>query len=135
MIETSTLKTIKKIIDYFSCDYKKIVSIFEKSTMGTEYMEEKKKMSIRINALEARCKSSQFLLEDIISSLKTNGEGLSEIKKYENQVSQLLNDIRCELNKNNLLEMIKHLEKIPTVMSEIDNEIKTQIETTHATLH
>ena len=133
--ETNTLRTIKKMLDDLSNEYVQILNTFDKSTMSTESMEEEKKMSIRINALEIRCKSSQFLLENIITSLNKNGKGLAQIEKYRNQVSKLLSDIREELGKNNLLEMIGYLEEIPTVMSEIDNEVKAQIEKTHKTLH
>ena len=133
--ETNTLKTIKKMLDDLSNEYVQILNTFDKSTMRTESMEEEKKMSIRINSLEIRCKSSQFLLENIITSLTKNGKGLAQNEKYRNQVSKLLSDIREELGKNNLLEMIGYLEEIPTVMSEIDNEVKAQIEKTHKTLH
>lgn len=135
MTEIDALKTIKKMLDNFSDEYRQIVNTFDQSTMGAESMEEEEKMSIRMKALETRCKKSQFLLEDIITSLKVNGKNFIQMEKYQNQVSLLLTNIRDELGKNDLLKMIKYLEEIPAVMSGIDNEIKAQIDKIPGALH
>lgn len=130
MTHNDILLTIEQTLQGFSQEYEQIVDAFEQSVKGTESMEETKKDSVRMEALEVRCKNSQFLLERIIASFKANGNGWTQIEKYENQVSQLLSDIRDELHKNNLLEMIKRLEKIPFIMSQIDTELKTQMQKT-----
>ena len=105
--------------------------------MNTEHLAEEKKIKIRMNALEIRCKNSQFLLENVITALTLNTEdkGVNQVAEYKDTVSNLLSSIRNELNKNNLLEMIKHLEKIPGVMSEIDNKIRIAIGIDSKTLH
>lgn len=129
------LVTIKQALDECSKEYSQIVNTFEQSTRDTEAMEEEQKMKVRMDALEIRCKDSQFLLEKIIRELSAESEDQALIKEYENKVVCLLNDIRQEINNNNLLEMIKQLENIPVVMSEIDEDIIAIAQKTSSTIH
>ncbi|KAF3977306.1 MAG: hypothetical protein HFP77_07740 [Methylococcales symbiont of Iophon sp. n. MRB-2018] len=130
------LAIIKQKLDKFAGEYKQIVDVFDKGTMNTEHLPEEEKMKIRMNALESRCKNSQFLLENIITAFNAEDKGLNQITECKNAVSNLLSNIRNELNKNELLEMIKCLEKIPSVMSEIDKKISSLlIETDSDILH
>ncbi|KAF3978766.1 MAG: hypothetical protein HFP77_00225 [Methylococcales symbiont of Iophon sp. n. MRB-2018] len=103
--------------------------------MNTEHLPEEEKIKIRMNALEIRCKNSQFLLENIITAFNTEDKGLNQITECKDTISNLLSNIRNELDKNELLEMIKCLEKIPSVMSEIDKKISGLIETDSKILH
>ncbi|WP_423907785.1 hypothetical protein [Candidatus Spongiihabitans sp.] len=137
MSNKEILSIIKQKLDNFADEYKQIVNVFDESTMNTEHLAEEKKIKIRMNALEIRCKNSQFLLENVITALTLNTEdkGVNQVAEYKDTVSNLLSSIRNELNKNNLLEMIKHLEKIPVVMSEIDNKISIAIGIDSKTLH
>ena len=137
MSNKEILSIIKQKLDNFADEYKQIVNVFDESTMNTEHLAEEKKIKIRMNALEIRCKNSQFLLENVITALTLNTEdkGVNQVAEYKDAVSNLLSSIRNELNKNNLLEMIKHLEKIPVVMSEIDNKIRIAIGIDSKTLH
>ncbi|KAF3981334.1 MAG: hypothetical protein HFP81_07295 [Methylococcales symbiont of Hymedesmia sp. n. MRB-2018] len=127
MSNKETLLVIKQKLDSFADEYKQIVNVFDKSTMNTEHLAEEKKMKIRMNALEIRCKNSQFLLENVITALNAEDKEINQVAECKNTVSDLLSSVRNELNKNNLLEMIKHLEKIPVVMSIVDNSIGNKI--------
>ncbi|KAF3980787.1 MAG: hypothetical protein HFP76_00280 [Methylococcales symbiont of Iophon sp. n. MRB-2018] len=129
------LSIIKQKLDNFAGEYKQIVNVFDKSTMNTEHLPEEEKIKIRMNALEIRCKNSQFLLENIITAFNTEDKGLNQITECKDTISNLLSNIRNELDKNELLEMIKCLEKIPSVMSEIDKKISGLIETDSKILH
>ncbi|SMM99389.1 hypothetical protein SPONN_518 [uncultured Candidatus Thioglobus sp.] len=129
------LLVIKRKLDGFADEYKRIVNVFDESTMNTEHLVEEEKMKIRMDALEVRCKSSQFLLENVITALNAEDKGINQVVECKNTVSSLLSDIRNELTQNNLLELIKHLERIPVVMSEIDNTIKIATEVGSKTLH
>ncbi|SMM99343.1 hypothetical protein SPONL_538 [uncultured Candidatus Thioglobus sp.] len=129
------LLVIKRKLDGFADEYKRIVNVFDESTMNTEHLVEEEKMKIRMDALEVRCKNSQFLLENVITALNAEDKGINQVVECKNTVSSLLSDIRNELTQNNLLELIKHLERIPVVMSEIDNTIKIATEVGSKTLH
>lgn len=135
MTDADIFLTVKKDLDNFSREYDQIIDTFEQATIHTFDMEETSKNKIRMDALEIRCKNSQFLLNRIIIALSDKCNGLAEIKEYENKVTELLTNIRNELRKNDLLGMIKYLENIAVVMTEIDNKIKTNIEKISMTLH
>ncbi|ORU90945.1 MAG: hypothetical protein A6F72_00010 [Cycloclasticus sp. symbiont of Poecilosclerida sp. N] len=133
MNNMGTLSVIKQKLDGFADEYKQIVNVFEESTINTEHLAEKKKMKIRINALEIRCKDSQFLLEGVITALNSGDKEVNQVAECKNTVSELLSSIRNELDKNDLLEMIKQLERIPAVMSIVSNRINNKIK--NPTLH
>lgn len=126
---------IEKALDNYANEYAQMVKTFDKSTMNTEDLTEEKKMKIRMDALEIRCKNSQFLLESIIATLQKHSMELPQIKQHADKANRLLMDVRKELHNNDLLAMIKFLEHIPLMMAEIHNDIKLQIQQTPTTLH
>ena len=120
------LKKYKEELNEISIKYKNIVKKFEYSVIDIESMNVTMAEKIKMEALEVRCKDSQYLLEEVIYNFRlTENEG---VNKYTLQVEKLLTDIRLMLSKNDLMGMIKHLEKIPSVLIRIDQDLAMKIE-------
>jgi len=126
MSEIDYLKKYKEELNELSIKYKRIEKKFEDSVLDIESMNVTMAEKIKMKALEVRCKDSQYLLEEVIYKFRLAEN--EDVNKYGLQFEKLLTDIRLMLSKNDLMGMIKHLEKIQSIIVRTDQYLATKIE-------